>query len=373
MALARSLPPLIRVGILLLAAFVLLNLALRALSTTPALDWLPERETGTGFLLDNRQRVNAAAEEYRRGATPGDRRLAAIVGISNTREGFDLGVLNERIGDNWRFLGVAGAGAGTPSIAENADILLESPLRPDLVVIGVMPIQMLDTLVVPSRAEALTGDKASSDLREVLKNGVKTLFWSLDRRKDVSLAFERMLLQMRFGLFSVLGVDIATQDARDPWRPMMRIMGAERYPDSALEEGLAWAGSLQAFERATYAQSTEGPRVLARIIDDFRARGADVLVVYTPEHPRLGQRLPPDAVDLLNAKIANVRPLDRRCFILDLRAAVDEAGFVDLVHLNTRGSQIFSSRMAAEIGSLPPASTSRSETATRCVGLRRSS
>ena len=37
MAFARSLPPLIRVGFLLLAALVLLNLALRALSTTQAL------------------------------------------------------------------------------------------------------------------------------------------------------------------------------------------------------------------------------------------------------------------------------------------------------------------------------------------------
>ena len=63
-------------------------------------------------------------------------RLGAIVGISNIREAVDLDILNQQLGKQWRFIGIAGAGAGAASIVDNAQILEQSDLRPDMVIVG---------------------------------------------------------------------------------------------------------------------------------------------------------------------------------------------------------------------------------------------
>ena len=107
-----KLKPLLRVGAWLVVWGVAVNLALYALSATALLSWLPDRQTGVGFALDNKQRVAGAEQDYRNGSVLPDKRLGAIVGISNIREAVDLDILNRQLGKQWRLSVLPGRGLG---------------------------------------------------------------------------------------------------------------------------------------------------------------------------------------------------------------------------------------------------------------------
>src|SRR4051812_42559996 len=104
-----NLKPLLRVGAWLVVWGIAVNLALYAISATSLLNWLPDRQTGVGFAIDNKQRVEGAERQYRNGSVRPDKRLGAVVGISNIREAVDLDILNQQLGEHWRFIGIAGA------------------------------------------------------------------------------------------------------------------------------------------------------------------------------------------------------------------------------------------------------------------------
>src|SRR5438105_4477830 len=128
------LAPFVRVFAWTCALCIGVNVVLRALEPTPVLAWLPKRVAGTGFLEDNEQRVAGALEEYRKGLIASNTHLAAIVGISNVREGVDLHVMNQVAGPDWHVLGLGGSGLGVRDVAEDADVLLSSDLKPDVVI-----------------------------------------------------------------------------------------------------------------------------------------------------------------------------------------------------------------------------------------------
>jgi len=329
-----NLRPLARIGAWLVFWGIAVNLALYALSATPILSWLPDRQTGVGFALDNKQRVEGAERQYRSGSVRADKRLGAIVGISNIREAVDLDMLNQRLGNQWRFIGIAGAGAGAASIVDNARILQQSDLRPDLVVVGSAPLQTLDKLL-PGAFSPLAASG-----RDRLKVLMKQLVWLNARRRDVSVSTERALLDARAALFGAFDVRLPTPDTRTPWRSMLRVMGAERFPDKVFLHGVSWARSVGAFDRAAYEHSQIAPRMLADTVRDLAARGSRVIVVLTPEHSLLRSREPGDVATYLTDRLrreSGISDLE----VLDYRSAIADDGFVDLVHLNTSGSKRF--------------------------------
>lgn len=341
----RNLAPLVKVGAWVAVLAILLNAALYALSATPALSWLPDRQTGVGFTLDNRQRLEGAEQQYRDGTVRADKRLGAIVGISNIREAVDLDVLNEELGKNWRFLGIAGAGAGAASIVDNAKILEQSRLRPDLVVVGAAPLETLDILLPGAYKPA------DPTIREKLKGEAKQLVWLNSRRRDVSVSTERGLLDLRARLFAVADVDLPTADTRTPWRSMLRLMGSERYPDKVFRDGIVWAHSIGAFDMRSYVDSKTAPQMLATTLRKLSANGARIVVVLTPEHSLLRSREPLGIAEYLRARLADESGVPS-LLLLDYRAAVPDDGFVDLVHLNLSGSKRFTPLLARDLGAL---------------------
>src|SRR4051794_29736920 len=116
----ERLGPFVRVGVWLIATIAVVNLVLHILALTPALNWLPDRVTGAGFLNDSRQRVSSAVQFYETAKMDEEQYLCAVVGISDAREGVSLRRLSELVGRQYRFLGVAGAGAGIESVASYA-------------------------------------------------------------------------------------------------------------------------------------------------------------------------------------------------------------------------------------------------------------
>lgn len=339
------------VGTWLIGWAVAVNLLLLALTQAGAMAWLPDRQTGTGFVVDNQERVAAAVAEYRAGKVPPSDYLVAVTGISNAREGVDVDVLRDRLGPGVRVLGVAGAGAGAPSVVENASTILDGNLRPDVVVLGLAPLQLLDTFADPT-APPPTPAVAPS-LKDRVRGWVTRWVWPFARRNDVSISVDRTLLTARAALFGAAGVQLETPDVRSPWRPMMRVMGAEHYPDEVLQRSLLWAESIGALDKSAYARSTKAPAMIGDLIRRFEGNGARVVVVMTPEHSLLRNREPAGVMPLITAKLRQ-EARSPQLEVIDLRDAIGDNGMVDLSHPNTAGSKAFSAILAERIGRPDP-------------------
>ena len=203
---------LIKLGIWLVLCSILLNVALIGLDSTPALSWLPHRISGSGFVEDNYQRTTVASEEYRSGRIPSTEYLCAVVGISSIREAMNLEIFSAAIGTGWRVLGIGGAGAGIESVQENAGALLDSDLKPDLVILGVTPLQLLD-LMLAKHLNALTREFVAPRLTPPLMlQTVKSWTWVYTRRQDISLWTQGILLQARRAILRWSNAGIVTVD-----------------------------------------------------------------------------------------------------------------------------------------------------------------
>lgn len=355
MTLVSRIRPYLQIALALAVLCVALNAALSALTRTPILGWLPRTVTGTGYLEDSRDRVASAAQAYREGRVPGSPHLGAVIGISNVRQGIDLSVINGRAGGDWRFLGLGGAGLGIFDVARYADVLLSSDLRPDLVVVGFGLHQMVDSRPKPGSVNVgLTDYLRRGDLRNaaiVLRDSV----WVYSRRQDVNLTVQAAVLDARAWLFKRFGVELpqpAGQD-RSPWRNMMRSDWPEHFSAASLKEEEQFFRDLGVFELPTYQEAPKANAALIDIIERFHARGSDVVLLLMPEHSTLWRGVPADALPLLQSRL-QAHFAAKTPAILDFRKAIDDDGFVDLAHLNRRGSEQFSGMMATALRELLP-------------------
>jgi hypothetical protein len=326
---------------------VILNGLLLLLANASMLDWLPDRQTGLGFILDNRQRVEAAVTAYETGEVEPDRHLAAIVGISNVREAVELGVLSETAGLNWRFIGVAGAGADATAIRDHAMIIQESTLKPDLVLLGITPLITLD---IPASDGVATKYQS---LREKIKNTAKQYVWPFARRKDIAVSTERLLLDVRRRMFDIFEVKLATVDTRSPWRSMLRVLGNKRYPDDFIRRGLAAAKARGTFEASSYAVGGQSISIIGQTVQDLEGKGAEVIVILTPEHSWLRTKEPDGVAALVLSELRRSSG-NNELELYDYRAAVADDGFIDLVHMTSEGSRRFSEILGKDIAEMSP-------------------
>lgn len=344
----------------LLALLVVVNGSLHLLDATPVLDWLPKATAGTGFLEDNRQRVEGAQREYEEGRVKPGEQLCAIVGLSNVREAVPLKVVSEEAGLACRYLGLGAAGGGMPDVVPQARLLLESELRPDLVLLGIGPHQLLDTRPKPNALQmSFLESLRKGDFRNAAI-AIRNDSWFFARRNDISITLENHLLDARAALFRAFGVHLqeAAADRRSPWREMIRTIFAEHFSEATLREEEQFFQGLGAFDRETYTNATKAPTILIQLVRDFRAHGAVVVVVLMPENSRLRQRMPPNVLEVVSMPLHRAFGEDMPP-ILDLRDAVEDSGFVDLAHLNPAGSALCGHLIGAKIRNYLPRSRAR--------------
>jgi hypothetical protein len=347
-----TLRPYVQIGIALLLAVTILNGLLMLLDKTPAMRWLPARLTGGGFVEDIQQRIAGATQAYRNGSVTGDKYLCVLVGISDLREAADLKVLLAEAGHSWRFLGGAGAGPGVSTIQHFADMFINSSLRPDLVIIGLNPVQLLDT-ILPGRIErvAAAAENQNTTAYSTAVGFFKRSIWVHERRKDISLAVQDLLHMVKTRVLQQFGVSIAAVDPRSPWREMIKIMGTDRFPMRVLQNGLITEDLAGAFERDTYVSSTESRAILYKIARSFRNRGAKVMIVLMPGQSLLESREPPGIDTYIEEKLKQDLD-DPEIIVRDYRGKVPDDGFVDLVHMNPIGSAAFSRLLGKDVGAL---------------------
>jgi hypothetical protein len=342
----------VQIGTALVLSVALLNGALLLLDKTPAMDWLPARLTGGGFVEDIQQRIAGATEAYRNGSVASDKYLCVLVGISELREAADLKVLSIEAGNSWRFLGGAGAGLGVAAIRHFADLFINSSLRPDLVVIGLNPVQFLDAFL-PNRIERVSAaERKNATWYETAVDLFKRSIWVRERRKDISLAAQDALHIFKAWTLQQFGVSAAAIDPRSPWREMVKVMGTDRFPDRVVQKGLVMLDLAGAFKLDTYVNSTEESRsILYAITRSFRSRGAKVIIALMPGQSLLESREPPGLYKYMGERI-NQDLNDPGVIVKDYRGKVADNGFVDLVHMNPSGSAAFSRLLGKDIGTL---------------------
>lgn len=331
--------PYILVAGWLVVLLVLTNSSLRLLDKTVVLAWLPKAAAGTGFTEDNRQRVEAAQREFEQGQVDPNEYLCAILGLSNVREAVPLKVVAQEAGLPCRYMGLGAAGVGMPDLARQARLLIDSELRPDLVLIGMGPNQLVDTQPKPGSLQTTFLDAMRrGDFRNAaieIRNG----FWFFSRRIDVSIGLEKALLDARAVMFHSFGVHLQNPNADkdSPWREMIRTIFEEHFSEATLREEEQFFQDLGVFDKATYAKSPKASATLVRLIQDFRARGSAVVVLLMPENSRLRKRMPPNSLELVTTPLQQAFGADIPT-VWDLRDEIEDSGFVDLTHLNQSGS-----------------------------------
>ena len=297
--------------------------------------------------------------------------LGVLVGISNLREGAELGVIGPAMGPTWRVLGVCGAGFGMTDLIEYANLVFQSELRPDVAVIGFGLHQLVDVRN-PVSVVSQKDDFVSLLLRGDLRNAAvlaRNSMWVYSRRRDVSVTVDSSVMALRASLMRRFGVPLARGELEklSPWREMVRSDWPERFSQATLDAQEQYLRVRGVYERETYNASPIAFGQLLDVIESFRRRNTKVVLVLMPETTRLHHLIPAQALEVLQQRLAERFPDDVPP-LLDYRQSVDDGGLVDHVHVNTSGRLIFSRRLGADLPKFLPGGTSlmaRGSTQTR--------
>lgn len=346
----QRLKPYGQIGLWLVVTALCVELALQALDRTPVLSWIPKAVTGTGYLEDSRLRVAQALEEYRQKRVASHEHLAVLVGVSEVREGIELSAMAQGLGPQWRLLGLGGAGFGLGSIRQYANLVLESELRPDLAVLGLGLYHLVDYRPRPGVAAPELADRfRQGDIRSIAV-ALRNSTWTYARREDISVSVEFAVLELRARLLAAFGVALPEGDARkrSPWREMIKTDWPEHFSAATLKlQEQDYEGN-GIFDLGRYETSPVAMSALMDMIEQFRRRGTKVVLVVMPQHSTLNQRIPSDALKVLERQLRRSFP-ENEPPLLDFRKAVEDSGFVDLPHLNRKGSLEFSQKLGKQL------------------------
>ncbi len=300
----RRLLPAAHITLLLLIVMIVVNQVM--LSVAHAYPgWLPYHMEGVGFTEDIAQRVAAAEERYPADAARGQY-LCALLGLSSFREASDLQVMTNLTDNKYRFLGLCGAGPAMEDIADQSASLRESTLRPDLILIGINEFHQIKPTADVAAANArvhVTFREALSrgDVRNILKP-LRDNFWFYERRQDVSLESESVLLSAKVKIVHAMGARIENPTT-DPWREMIHLEAPEHASAATFREQLVSYGNRKLFDPAMYdsPMAHEQLASLIQLVGELQTRGARVVVVLMPEYSELRDRVPAVAMQRLLA------------------------------------------------------------------------
>jgi hypothetical protein len=344
----QRLRSLIPIGLVIVAQVILWNLVLHRLAATPILGSLPKVISGTGYLEDNRQRLAKASEEYAEGRIAPNEYLCVLLGASNLRDDVDLQTLAAEANVSCRFLGLGLTGL-MGEVANHARALDESNLRPDLILLGFGPMTLIDR---KPAANAMREGVLAYLSREQWRSAageVRKWFWFHDRRQDISITIEGALLDARAWMLRACRSKLVGGDAhRSSWRALIASDWPEHLSEASLDEEFRLYGNLGVYELKTYKESTKSPTLLVEMIKQFRAKGADVVLILLPEHSRFRQAVPPEALDVLRAFLTQYLRGDVPS-ILNYRDAIPDEGLADLMHANAKGRELFSRRLGRDL------------------------
>ncbi|HEY1922412.1 MAG TPA: hypothetical protein VGG44_06575 [Tepidisphaeraceae bacterium] len=346
----RRLLPVAHIVVLLLVAMIAINQVMLSIAHAYP-DWLPYHMEGTGFTEDIAQRVAAAEDRYPSDAAHGQY-LCALLGLSSLREASDLQLMTRLTDDKVRLLGLCGAGPSLEDIADQSASLRDSTLHPDLVIIGINEFHQAKPTAEVAAANArervtFTQALMHGDMRDILKP-LRDKIWFYQRRQDVSLESESVLLSAKVKIVRAMGARMENPTT-DPWREMIHLEAPERATAATFHDQMVSYGNRKLFDSSTYdlPVAAEQLHTLTQLISELESRGATVVIVIMPEYSELRDRVPPIAMQRLLAslqKLGGSAPA-----VVNFRNALGDDDFSDISHVNVNGRADFSRLLAAKI------------------------
>jgi hypothetical protein len=239
-------------------------------------------------------------------------------------------------------------------------ILLGSRLKPQALVIGLNP-------GVLAQADDYTDSFMDDDDRldlSTMRNHIKTKQFSLlkddvehlvlaplnkvfPNRNRVGMAARYLALEGRLALFTAMGVptEIHFTPESNPW---VVTRYDEQHSTDYRKTQFYNHGRRGWYEPRYYSTSRPGFVALVGLVRRARQAHVPVMVVLLPEKREVRSAVPPEAVGTLKAALVQNFASDPPPLI-DLRDLISDDYFSDVVHLNSKGSLIFSQRMGREL------------------------
>ena len=318
------------------------------------------------------ERAGARIARVARDGRPGNR-LGVVLGSSSMQSALDPARLADGYGEGpARWLNLCGPDESPLDLARIARLLDRAGGRPSVAVVGInlpalaSPGDLLSDAIPadpapyafrpssPTRPPASAAARLLRSLDRLARDAGDRLypnFLKFHHIKNLALFEGRVAILLAAGA----GIDGAFAPAPDDWTP------PAAWTAPATEEFRDWQAREYA-RKGWFSADAFGPdgpnvRALEELVVGLRRRGARVVLVLLPESSRLRGRVPPEAMRRLSALLSSL-PSDDAPELLDLRAALDDAALVDLVHLAIPGRQE-ATRRVARLLAAPPRTTSR--------------
>jgi hypothetical protein len=281
----------------------------------------------------------AAVELLQRAGRLDNRNLVVVLGTSTVEHGFDCQVLhaNDPLHRYWLILG-----AGALNFAQlegYARPLLDSSLKPSLVVIGLEPSL---THVSDEEAPWIPDPSLKSfphDLRMLrIGDAIRDCAWLIRNRDVLMNAISALFYDAGVGVRALfdLPMSAAQPPAPDPWDvvDLATLRG-----DSTDVQG-KWSWRMGMLTPSHFQSPQRSVSALVRLVAELRQRGATVVGLITPQTSRLRPAYPPLVLSQFDQALAAAsagRPLR----VLDLRDSIPDDLFYDDAHVNTPGKRMF--------------------------------
>jgi len=334
----HRLKPVLRLSGFLLLFLLAINIVLALFSAAfPA--WLPHQFFGLDFVADNRQRAVAAAAQYRDGVVDRDDPLVLILGLSSASESIRLETLRREVDQGTRYLVLSGAGRNMGEVTRYAGPLLESDVRPDLVVFAINPFHLMDP--PPFKEGFVNNLRQSKAIAELLG------FWLYLRRADVKHAVEVRVLDARYRVFDAFDVRM-DESGPDPWREIVRMGLTQTSTEAGWHAKIRQYGLRGYYDPQAYIRSRHQAAALIELITQFEARDSNIMIVLMPEHSSLRQRIPAEAMGALLEPLHQAFD-EQLPTLTNLRDAIPDSDFADISHLNEDGRTRLSPLLAEAI------------------------
>lgn len=329
----------VRAGLGLAVAVAVADLLLTSL-VGPTSRWLPHGEypADRGVLTMTGNRLVGADRALRREGAESSSTLGVLLGQSTLECGLDPAALDADDGLAIRWLNLFGKGGSVHKIGDIVDLLHASGMRPSVAVFAINPYMLVGNDYRRIR---------EAEIRAT-NNRIKPWVWTWENRILANHLVQMAIHDARVRLFRASGLGLAPLFAPEPspWEtpPVIR----EHRPAAELEDRLAYNRKIGWLDPRNYTTSGSNAVALADQIREFRAIGTEVVIVVLPLRSRFREALPPESRACL-ASIARDATPGRPVPIIDLEAALPDAMFLDLDHIDVEGRALCSRLLAARL------------------------
>jgi hypothetical protein len=319
--------------------------------------WLPEydgRQDPTAFKKFGGRVAGALSEKH--GADGPGRSIGVLLGSSTLESAVDPGALNGR--DGMRWLGLYAHKLDLSDLDSLSRLLFRSRLMPGVIVLAIntgMFVRSPGPPRLESRpfnplliARLLVSGKLYMAERE-LESSLSLLF---PLRTRVNHWAWHRVLEARLDMARVMGIPVEAlfSPDRDAWSVPDRLDYLDEAPakrDYLEREWDAMRGNGW-FDPGAYPRDGPNAEALSRLIGRARSAGCKLRVVLMPEVERLRAAIPDEARRLAESATRQAAG-ELAPAVIDLRDAMPDEDFYDLIHVFPRRREAFTGKFASAL------------------------